>query len=331
MNHATSVSIVIPNRNGAATLGKCLEAALASRHASFEVVVVDDGSEDDSVAIIRRYPCQLVRLEKPCGAARARNVGAAHSRGDVLFFTDADCLLEPDAIAAAARILEHAGPRMLVGGTYTWTPYDGRFFSVFQSVFIHYLETKKTPPDYLATHALAVHAETFRASGGMREDFLPILEDVEFSHRMRRRGCALLLHPGILVRHIFNYSLRRSLRNAFRKSMYWTIYSLGNRDLFADSGTASAGLKINVAAGASGAALLLAAATTGQAAWAGAATFAFAVNLCANAGLVRAFHRTRGARFALAAAGYYFLLYPLAVGAGAAAGLLRYPTRATDR
>ena len=46
------ISIIIPNRNGAATIGKCLAAAVASRHDNFEVIVVDDGSEDDSVEVI---------------------------------------------------------------------------------------------------------------------------------------------------------------------------------------------------------------------------------------------------------------------------------------
>jgi glycosyltransferase involved in cell wall biosynthesis len=325
------VSVIIPNRNGAATIGKCLEAALASRYGNFEVIVVDDASADDSIGVIERFACKLVRLARHAGAARARNIGAGHSRGEILFFTDADCVLEPDALATAAGALKEAGPDTLVGGTYTRMPYDGRFFSVFQSVFVHYSETRRTPPDYLATHALAVAARTFRESGGFREDFLPILEDVEFSHRLRRRGLRLRMHPGVLVRHIFDYSLARSLANAFRKARYWTVYSIRHGDLLADSGTASRGLKVAVLAWALGVPLALAAAAAGQPFLLAGATGALALGLYANGGLIRTFYRARGAGFALAAALYYFLVYPAAVGAGAAAGLLRYPRLATGR
>ncbi len=56
-----SISVIIPNRNGAATIGKCLTAVLDSRHDNFEVIVVDDGSGDDSVEIIKCFPCRLIR------------------------------------------------------------------------------------------------------------------------------------------------------------------------------------------------------------------------------------------------------------------------------
>ena len=319
------ISLIIPNRNSGATLALCLQAAFASRYPRFEVIMVDDASTDDSVTVIRRYPCRLVRLERHGGAARARNAGAAHARGQILFFTDADCLLEENALARAADTLARAGPGTVVGGTYTRAPADRRFFSRFQSVFIHYNETRAASPDYLATHALAIRAAEFRARGGFREHFLPILEDVEFSHRLRRHGHRLVMNPAILARHVFNYSAARSFANAFRKSMYWTVYSLHERDLFADSGTASLGLKANVAAYAAGLPLLALALFTGEPLWAVAAGAALGLSLYANRGLLAAFHRARGWPFALAAGLYYLFVYPLPVAAGAAAGVLRYP------
>ena len=99
------LSVIIPIRNGAATIGRCLEAALASRHGNFEIVVVDDASADASVEVIGGYPCNLVRLAQHEGAARARNVGASRSRGRFLFFTDADCLLQQDTLVLAAAAL----------------------------------------------------------------------------------------------------------------------------------------------------------------------------------------------------------------------------------
>ena len=320
-----SISVIIPNRNGAAMIGKCLAAALASRYDNFEMIVVDDGSEDDSVEIIGRYPCRLVRLERHGGAAMARNAGAREARGSILFFTDADCLLQPDTLAVASETLARAGPNAVVGGTYTPLPHDRRFFSIFQSAFIHYCETKNPQrPDYLATHALAIPAHVFRQSGGFREEFLPILEDVEFSHRLRRMGYSLVINPALQVQHIFDFSLFRSLANAVIKTKYWTLYSIRNGDLLADSGTASLGLKLNGAVYFLGLLLLLLFFATGIVLFLSELAAAIVFNLYGNRGLLRAFYDIGGMGFALGATAYYLLLYPLAVGAGAGVGVIKY-------
>ncbi len=320
-----SISVVIPNRNGAATIGRCLAAALASRHDNFEVIVVDDGSEDESVEVIRRFPCRLIRLAQHGGAAKARNTGAQHSRGDVLFFTDSDCLLQSDSLAIASQTLARAGPQSVVGGTYTPLPHDHRFFSIFQSAFIHYCETKRPQhPDYLATHALVIPTQMFRQSEGFREEFLPILEDVEFSHRLRRLGYRLVMNPALQVQHIFNFSLARSLANAAFKASYWTLYSIRNGDLLSDSGTASVGLKLNGAVFFLGLLLLVLFFATGNALFLSALAVAVAFNLYGNRGLLRAFYEADGLSFALGATAYYLLLYPLAVGAGASVGVMKY-------
>jgi hypothetical protein len=167
-------------------------------------------------------------------------------------------------------------------------------------------------------------AAVFRGKQGFAEHVRPILEDVEFSHRLRRAGCRLVMNPAIQVQHIFNYSLIGSLRNAFTKSLYWTGYAIGNRDLLADSGTASVGLKLNVCVFACNALLLVAVVLTGKMVLLVFAAAMFAFNLIINRGLFAAFRRSGGMRFALLAALYYLLLYPVAGGAGAAAGLLRH-------
>jgi len=180
------ISIIIPNYNGESTIGKCLEAAFSSGYDNFEVIVVDDCSADNSIEIIKRFPCKLVALKERSGASKARNAGAKNSKGKLLFFIDSDCIVKEDALSIASASYAENGPDVVVGGTYTPMPYDNMFFSIFQSVFINYSETKNLEnPDYIATHAMAIDAETFRKSG-FPEVFMPIIEDVEYSHRIRR-------------------------------------------------------------------------------------------------------------------------------------------------
>lgn len=327
MIHERFISIVIPNHDGAATIGKCLAAALASEYGRFEVVVVDDGSTDGSAEIIEAFPVELVRFPLRLGVSRARNAGAAASSGDLLVFIDADCLLPPDALAIASRSYG-ARSDLVLGGTYTPRPHDADFFSFFQSVFIHHFETKRAHPDYVAAHAMVIDAGLFRRSGGFVErsfiGFAASVEDVELSHRLRRAGCELQVSPALQVQHVFRFSLARSLRNAVRKSRTWTTYSLVNRDLLADSGTASHELKANVVS-AFAAMVLLAASALAGTAWPFAAALPLLVlNLHVNRRLIAAWARTRGGLFACMATLYYATLYAAAVGAGAAIGTAQY-------
>ena len=323
------ISVIIPNRNGSATLEACLESVFASDYSNFEVIVVDDASEDSSVEIAGRYPCRVVKLERQLGPSVARNVGAEHAKGEVLLFIDADCVLGRDTLKLVNRAMSN-GSRV-VGGTYTAIPpFSQGFFSTFQSVYVNYCETKREEADYIATHCLAIDAELFRSTGGFLRDSLmghtTSVEDVEFSHRLKRAGVRLRIDPEIQVGHIFNFNLFKSLKNAFRKSMYWTLYSLRNRDLLADSGAASLELKVNVAMFFATVALLLGSALFGTPL--ALAAFPQLLNFYVSRNLIRSFYRAKGAAFAAAATAYFFFLYPLPVAAGAAAGAALYLLKA---
>jgi GT2 family glycosyltransferase len=317
------ISVIIPNHNGRRTIGKCLEALFASSYGDFEAVVVDDCSSDGSREIIAGFPCSLIPLEQRSGAAKARNIGARQSCGEILFFIDADCIVQSDTLALVERAVGQDS-RAVVGGSYTTIPFDDGFFSTFQSVFIHYSETKRENPDYVASHAMAIRREVFEKSGGFPEDFMPIIEDVEFSHRLRRSGSTLRMDPRILVRHIFEFDLTKSLKNAFRKSMYWTAYSLKNRDLLTDSGTSSFELKINVLSFFLTAVILLLSVFLRQSRLLMGILPILVANFYTNRHFFHALGETRGFSFMLPAAFYYVAVYPLPVGAGSLAGMVKF-------
>ena len=298
----------------AATIGQCLEAAFSSDYKNFEVIVVDDHSEDNSVEIIKKFPCKLICLESRSGTSRARNTGARNSRGDFIFFIDADCLLERDTLPIVNRTLSENDHDIMIGGTYTRMPFDRTFFSIFQSVFVNYSETKNVKsPDYIAAHAMIVDARTFEKSGGFPEDFLPIIEDVEFSHRLRRAGCKLIMNPEIQVRHIFNFTLWKSLRNAVKKSMYWNIYSLENKDVFRDSGSASVELKTNVASYFLNVLMIILFVMFDTSVFLYPVPPVFMFNIFINRRLLKAFYETGGILFGVKAFIYYTMLYPVPI------------------
>ncbi|WP_219857276.1 hypothetical protein, partial [Candidatus Hakubella thermalkaliphila] len=122
----------------------------------------------------------------------------------------------------------------------------------------------------------------------------------------------------------------KSLKNAFRKSMYWTIYSLKNKDLLADSGTASYELKINVATLFLNSLLAMLFFYFKNTAFLISIFLICSVNLSVSRGLIRAFYKAKGLSFDIFAILFYMLIYPLPVGAGAFSGILKY-TRYNNR
>ncbi|HLF72415.1 MAG TPA: glycosyltransferase family A protein [Dehalococcoidia bacterium] len=103
------VSVVIPVYNGEDFIAEAIESVLAQDYASFEVIVVDDGSTDRSGAIAGAFPAPVRCLHQAnCGLGAARNAGVTNARGEYLAFLDADDLWAPDKLSAQVATLREA-------------------------------------------------------------------------------------------------------------------------------------------------------------------------------------------------------------------------------
>jgi glycosyltransferase involved in cell wall biosynthesis len=122
-----SVSVVIPAKNVAAYVGETLASALAQSEVA-EVIVVDDGSTDDTVAIVRAIRDPRLRLmsNDSAGVSAARNLGARHASGQWLLFLDADDRLRAGAVAALLATARAAPGAVLVYGDYNTIDSEGR-------------------------------------------------------------------------------------------------------------------------------------------------------------------------------------------------------------
>jgi glycosyltransferase involved in cell wall biosynthesis len=113
---SSPVSILIPCHNGGAFLQATIESALAQDHPRLEIVFVDDGSTDDSLAIARSYEPRVKIFTGPRkGASAARNQATQHARGEWLQYLDADDLLLPHAISSRVAALEAAAGDVACG------------------------------------------------------------------------------------------------------------------------------------------------------------------------------------------------------------------------
>lgn len=105
-------TVVIPTYNRGPLLVQAVESVLAQDFGEVELIVVDDGSDDDTGQLLRPFLDRLTFLRQPNGgAARARNTGSRVAHGEIVGFLDSDDLWEPDTISAVAREFD-ADPRI---------------------------------------------------------------------------------------------------------------------------------------------------------------------------------------------------------------------------
>ncbi len=325
------VSVVISTYNAESFLHLCLKAALECDYEPLEVVVVDDGSTDSTPAVASSYPVRLIRHSVSAGAAVARNRGAREASGDILFFTDHDCIIQPGAVTRAVEILSREDDAV-VGGTYTLVPYDSESFSAsFQSLHVHYYETKRPEPDYVAAHALALSRELFLKAGGFEErDSLTVRDgfgkDVQLCHRLRAMGHRVLSDPAIQVQHIFGFDLRLSMLNAFNKSRQWTRMGLAESSLVRDSGSASTEMKLSAPALVLGMGGMVAGAVAGSWPAAGGGAAILATSVLLNTSFYRCIRKARGLRFMLQSVAFYSLMLLVILG-GSVVGVVQHLSR----
>ena len=111
MKHAEPVSIILPTYNRADKLGDAIGSVLAQNYETFELLVIDDGSTDQTETLINSYEDKRVRyyrMEKNSGQSKARNVGMQMAKYDYLAFEDSDDLWRQGKLEAQMDAMLHA-------------------------------------------------------------------------------------------------------------------------------------------------------------------------------------------------------------------------------
>jgi glycosyltransferase involved in cell wall biosynthesis len=218
-----SVSVIIPVYNGARTLPSVLLALSRARPAPDEIVVVDDGSTDNSGALAAKAGCHtIIRLDRNVGAAVAKNRGAAAARGDILFFTDADVLVPGDIIARLLQAFQEARCDAVIGLLDTHIP-ETNLASQFKNLWMNFTYARFTGHDRIGlfyTSAAAIRREAFSQLGGFDENYrgASTAEDTEFGQRAWAKGVRIRLDPKLRVVHLKGYTLSGVLREDFRRA-----------------------------------------------------------------------------------------------------------------
>jgi len=193
-------TVVIPARDAEDLVGETV-AGLAHASCPLQVIVVDDGSVDRTGEVAAQAGAEVVRAAGD-GPARARNLGCARARADVLVFTDADCRPTPGFVEALLAPLvdpEIAGVKgaylteqRSLTARFVQQEYEERYRRMARRRFI----------DFVDTYACAYRKPVFDAVGGFDERYrLPSTEDQELSFRIAATGARMVFAPEARVVH----------------------------------------------------------------------------------------------------------------------------------
>lgn len=201
------VSIIIPVRNRPQDLDRCLKslAEVDYPRECLEVIVVDDGSGDNTPEVARHYPVILMRNSVQQGASFSRNRGAEQARGELLCFLDSDCTVEPGWLRELVYAFEDS--RVSAGGgevlsQLSHTRLD-RYEQVKSSLHMGFQACDSengNPFFYLPSCNFAVRRDAFKGIGGFKEE-MTVGEDVDLCWRLIDRGGVIAYRPRAKVFH----------------------------------------------------------------------------------------------------------------------------------
>ena len=215
------LSVIVPVKNGHTVLPRMLDALSRSAlpRETWELIVVDDGSSDDSVAIASAYADLVIRLPEPShGPGYARNRGVERARGECVVFLDADVVVRPDTLTRLAETMMTRGDVDAVFGAYCDEPEAAGVVSKYRNLLHHYTHAQEPGEAQTFWAGCGCVRRTVFVDVGMYDEWRfsrPQIEDVELGYRLSAHGYRILLQPEIQVTHLKRWTFRGMLKADF--------------------------------------------------------------------------------------------------------------------
>jgi len=210
---APFVSVIVCSYNGGPTLASCLDSLGKLNYPEYEVLLVDDGSTDDTSYIAAQFPWVRYIHQSNQGLSHARNTGAATAKGEVFAYTDSDCMVDPDWLYYLIGTLvsgDYAG----VGGPNVTPPAKNWIQACVAAAPggpSHVLLT-----DVVAEHIpgcnMAFYRWAFEGVGGFDTEYRKAGDDVDFCWRIQQAGWVISFSPTAIVWHYRRFTLRAFFR-----------------------------------------------------------------------------------------------------------------------
>ena len=220
------LSVIVPVHNNPGDLRLCLGALRAAITADCEIIVVDDGSTDDTASVAARMNVPVVALAENSGPAAARNEGARRAGGAILFFVDADVVIAPTGIKRVQRFFADHPRYAAVFGSYDTRPGAGGMVSRYRNLlhrFVHQRGNRDASTFWSGCGA--IRRSVFEAVGGFDAGRFPrpSIEDIELGYRLRAAGYRIRLDPGLQGTHLKRWTLGSIVRTDIaRRALPWS-------------------------------------------------------------------------------------------------------------
>jgi GT2 family glycosyltransferase len=218
------ISVVVSVHNGEGSIRDCLGALLSQDYRGRkEIIVVDDGSTDRTAAEVRKFRKVKLVSQTHKGPAAARNLGIRHAAGEIILFTDHDCVPERGWIREMLKPFRNPNV-MGVQGAYKTRQKELVARFVQMEIEDRYERMKKWQTvDFIGTYSAAYRSCVFQKFGGFDESFpLASGEDSELSFRLSKKGCKMVFNPKAIVYHKHPASLSEYLKVKFWRA-YWRV------------------------------------------------------------------------------------------------------------
>ena len=218
-----TVSIVVPVKNGESTIEALLNSLLKLDYdkRKVEVVIVDGNSRDATRDIVKKYPFKLI-IEKREGLNVARNTGIRNSSGEIIAFTDSDCMVTSDWIRRIVRNFEDTSVSCVAGNA---NGCDDGFFSQYADksivpVMPSFKRREKLDMIKLFSNPagcnIALRRKAVEEVGGFDEAIRLGFDEIELIERICNAGYKILIDPNVLVWHKHRSTLKELLQQNFR-------------------------------------------------------------------------------------------------------------------
>jgi glycosyltransferase involved in cell wall biosynthesis len=225
-----SISVIIPVYNSEKTIGYCLDSVFSSDYQDFEVIVINDNCSDNSMEIANKFPCKVVNIEENLGPAAARNRGVDASIGNILFFLDADIIIEKNTLREVEKTFQIKPEIDAFFCSYNKNSFYSDFFSQYKNLLHHF--THQTSNENAATFCGGyggIKRHVFLSSNGYNEQYRS-LEDIEFGYRLHHAGKKIFLNKNIQLTHCKKYTLKSLISSdLLNRAIPWTIIMLQKR------------------------------------------------------------------------------------------------------
>jgi glycosyltransferase involved in cell wall biosynthesis len=237
------LSVIVPAHQAVSLLPDTLGALVASDlpRDQWELIVVDDGSRDDTAVVAGRYADTVIRLPgKPHGPAYARNRGFEVSRGELIVFFDADVRVKPDTLRRCAQALASDPTLGAAFGSYDAAPPAPGVVSQYRNLLHHYVHQQNAGEVDTFWAGCGIVRRTVFEQAGMYDEWhfsKPQIEDIELGQRIRALGHRIALIPDIQVAHLKRWTLWNVIRTDIRdRGVPWARL-LAHRGAMLNSGT----------------------------------------------------------------------------------------------